>query len=1126
MKKVYLFALFSLTTVCLYSQTTVPGIWFSNNKTVNAIYNTSKIKIDGDLSEDVWTTAGFNPNDVSFPNSNKLSNKINPFSNRDLTGMPADSEFDADVSFGTTWDNDNLYIAVVVKSPSYVNSSGIFNNYIEGVSLFFDVDNKRSSHFSIDQNFPRAYESSDFDINFKVEFSDLDAKLSSCNNGVLAATFHAFKESSYSAHTKSISGGYILEIALKWVDLLKVSHYNHLKLENNTKIGFDIGYSIPNSTGTNRKAVVSWNACCVYRNWTESINFGNLLLNGNTNPLQSIAFKQPVINISNSKQTFELEFKPQNASNPAEYLLVHSNPNLPSVKLENNTLIPLNNGVSTLIGVVKNGNFSSDVISITSAIVSVSGKSAISLTVDPVVINKNYGKSDINYYVENHINNNVRVKILTNANLIELDTTNYTIKSKGIGNGVVNFKVMLKDDTSKSAISSLTLTNQMPVTTSILTITSPNITLCNRTKKSITITGVNSTLGFSTSPLSSVPYPSFSYLNTLLGLIDYISNDKQSFQIIAGSGTNQIFPGYFGLANNATFTLVGTYLSYKDTVSVKFISNLTSETCNSRFSDCPELIYFGTEEIFYPGQERVYNKFCTEKPFLLDIGAKGKVTNYMWSKNGEALQQLSSTKEIGENTYFTITMPGVINSIGTYQATITGACGNLISKKVETNIEPNVSIAGSSYNIKVCTSELPVEKEIKLVDKSEFFVINSRFNNFTDVSKCRINNNSISIDNPSQFGVYLLTVEGFCNNLYSVPITISGVESQLSVTGIETVYNLCPNEQKTITISGIGSNVTEVIWNKGIVNINGSDAYVNINSSSSLLGNNLFTVLGQCGTQVSKSTIVNKLEVVSNSISVNNLTMCMGNIYSITGTVSGSGVSGSIWIKNNSFLSNNSIMTVSGNSTNIGLYVFSSTGICGSDTKTLTISGIHEPISFVGLPANIIICENSPFSLNATATGANIAYKWNKGSETFLGANVSLLGNLAESGNYGVEIYNQCESIKDTVDVQIKPITTVTSATNEPCTFLVTMSGGSLSGVSMETETIKYKLYPNPTTIGQVHFEADLKCEFKIISSDGVEVKKGFCGTFHTFELQQKGFYIVLLDFGNGRIRLEKIVYN
>lgn len=485
MKKILLSIVYLISTIA-FAQYTVPGVWYSSNKTLLVGASKAGIVLDGELNEISWQNAGYTVTGgvPQFPNKieNKMSFNVSVTST--LTGVPSDDEFVGDASFGLCWDQTNLYIGVVLNNPKDVESlSWEPPTHSSGIEIFIAGDN--NNRYLNPNSIPTATGLSYQDFHFGAGYTKSTInKYSVTTPGMISIYQSAasYYESNFKTFVKKVGNDVFFEMAIPWDSINKPlldPNTNTLACPFVTKagrqLGFDIYYNIPKSTTTSggnldkRAAFKSWNACCINRNWAETINYGTIELTGGNGIgyYYDVNFYQQNYTLTGTTSTFlGISTIPDNIENfTISYGYNSQNNQLPAVLVNTNGLItPLNNGISTIFGTAL--NYSPCIVkSVTSTVVTVRDVPSLeTLVVSDASISEPFGNLTISPNFSPATSSKefyIRVLSTTSTDLATVNTTTGVIRANGTENGTLIIEVIPYSNVTKRDTATIMIANQL-----------------------------------------------------------------------------------------------------------------------------------------------------------------------------------------------------------------------------------------------------------------------------------------------------------------------------------------------------------------------------------------------------------------------------------------------------------------------------------------------------------------------------------------------------------------------------------------------------------------------------------------------------------------------------------------
>mgnify|MGYP002777102600 CR=1 FL=1 len=499
-----------------YSQT-VPDVWFSAGKSTLAYAAKAGVVLDGKLGDVVWSKNAGYSTVTGFPN--KIQGQLNWRSSSSATNnKPAADNYVGDASFGVAWDEQFLYVGLEVRNARIVTKLTTEPEPKlddSGVELFVAGDNTvrnffPSSGFDINQSPSQTqYPASSYQMQLGYIKSGLNKVLSEVPNGMLVNAGAGFfpQGSGVDAVVTEDAANDIwyMEIRLAWnsinspfINEADGSLDDKWKPKAGRILGFDIGVSIPKSVSDPdpRGGFLSWNQCCVNRQWFESIHWGVTTLIGTPgpDPLESIALTPNPMNISDGKPvSFSVVATPSEASPASSFTFVNDNPSLPAIIVSpTGQVTPLNNGTATVTATALTTILGANAITTTSAVVNVSNQpSLVSISVNDVVINKNWEEVVLSVTPNPATAASlVRWELISGGELATLNTLTGLLTSLSTGNGTVRVKAIPIADPSKAVEKDINITKQVVLNSSNVTVTSFTLKPCGaETATAVTIGG-------------------------------------------------------------------------------------------------------------------------------------------------------------------------------------------------------------------------------------------------------------------------------------------------------------------------------------------------------------------------------------------------------------------------------------------------------------------------------------------------------------------------------------------------------------------------------------------------------------------------------------------------------------
>lgn len=247
------------------------------------------------------------------------------------------------------------------------------------------------------------------------------------------------------------------------------------------------------------------------------------------------------------------------------------------------------------------------------------------------------------------------------------------------------------------------------------------------------------------------------------------------------------------------------------------------------------------------------------------------------------------------------------------------------------------------------------------------------------------------------------------------PVTVT-VNANVTATD-PTAQTVCEGGSATFSTTAGGTGPFTYQWNKGGNPIQGAtSSSLTINPVSvSDAGTYSVTVTGACGNTTTQGALltVNTATITSDP---SDATRCEGGAVTFSTTASGTGPFTYQWKKGNDVIqgATSSSLTIDPiATTDAGTYTVTTTGACGSDSKsaTLTVNNTVDATDPVAKTA----CIGSSVTFSTTASGTGpFTYQWFKGGNPINGATNSSYTidpvALSDAGSYTVEVTGACGS--------------------------------------------------------------------------------------------------------------------
>jgi gliding motility-associated-like protein len=294
---------------------------------------------------------------------------------------------------------------------------------------------------------------------------------------------------------------------------------------------------------------------------------------------------------------------------------------------------------------------------------------------------------------------------------------------------------------------------------------------------------------------------------------------------------------------------------------------------------------------------------------------------------------------------------------------------------------------------------------------------------------------SVAITDAGSFDV---VITGTCATVTSNAATLT-INTPPVITAQPVSLTRCTGLSATFDVTATGTGLAYQ-WRKGGVNIPGATGSTyNIGSVAVTdAGSYDVVITGTCATVTSNAatlTVNLPPSITSQPLSV---TSCEGTTVNFSVTAGGAGLTYQ-WRKNGANIPGATASVLTLNNINLSSaagYDVLITGTCGNITSnTATLIVAEKPIITLN-PTDQEVCEGSTLTLQASASGTGIFYQWRRNGVYLTGqtaASLTLNAVIpAQSGNYDVLAYNQCDTVTSNIAVVIiDPATAVLSSGND-----------------------------------------------------------------------------------------------
>ncbi|MCG8696814.1 MAG: immunoglobulin domain-containing protein, partial [Bacteroidales bacterium] len=428
---------------------------------------------------------------------------------------------------------------------------------------------------------------------------------------------------------------------------------------------------------------------------------------------------------------------------------------------------------------------------------------------------------------------------------------------------------------------------------------------------------------------------------------------------------------------------------------------------------------------------------CSGDNISFSVVATGSNLSYQWQKNAV---------DIAGATSNTLALIGIdATDVASYRCVISNSCGSsLTSQSASLSLYTNTAIttqpsdvtecigSNASFSVVANGSNLTYQWKKDGVALADGGNINGSTTNTLNITTLIAGNS----------GVYTCEVSGSCGTENSDPANLA-ITSSTSITTHPSSQSVCENGNAVFSIVASGENLTYQ-WQKDGVNIVGATTtgYIINNVAVADAGVYRCVVTGDCGVVSSNGallTINTDVQITSQPLAD---VVCENDVTGFSITATGTGLSYQ-WRKDGVDLVDGG--TISGATTanlsisaaattDAGSYSCVVTGSCSNEASNTVSLSVNEEIIITTQPTNKTACPSENIIFNIVATGANLAYQWQKdgvniGGETNSALLLTNVTNIDEA-SYRCIITGDCGSltsnaasltVEDDVTITLQP---------------------------------------------------------------------------------------------------------
>jgi RHS repeat-associated protein len=387
------------------------------------------------------------------------------------------------------------------------------------------------------------------------------------------------------------------------------------------------------------------------------------------------------------------------------------------------------------------------------------------------------------------------------------------------------------------------------------------------------------------------------------------------------------------------------------------------------------------------------------------VVATGAALTYQWRKGSTAISGATSAS-------YTIN-PIASTHAGSYDVVVTGTCGAVTSSAATLTIVPAPTVTTPPANITQCAG---TNATFSVTASGTGLTYQWRKGG-TAISGATSASYTISGITSSHAGSYDVVVTNTGGSVTSNAVTLA-LTAATAITTQPVSVSKGVGSSATFSVTATGAALTYQ-WRKGGTAISGaaSSSYTISSVTAADAGSYDAVVTGTCGAVTSSAATLTLLTAPAITTHPANMTQCAGTNATFSVTASGTGLTYQ-WRKGGTAISGatSASYTISSiTPAHAGSYDVVITNAGGSTISNAASLTVNTAPSITTQPVSISQAAGTNATLNVTAAGAGLTYRWRKGGGNISGATSAsyTISNIApvHAGNYDVVITGSCGAI-------------------------------------------------------------------------------------------------------------------
>ncbi len=341
---------------------------------------------------------------------------------------------------------------------------------------------------------------------------------------------------------------------------------------------------------------------------------------------------------------------------------------------------------------------------------------------------------------------------------------------------------------------------------------------------------------------------------------------------------------------------------------------------------------------------------------------------------------------------------------GTYTITVTGTCGNPVTRSATLTVNENVVVVSAPVSLTNCPGTT-ASFNVTATGTGLSYQWSKNGAALVDQTSSSLSLNNVTA---ADAGTYTITLTGTCGNPVTRSATLT-VNENIVVASAPVSLTNCPGTTASFSVSATGTGLSYQWIKDGTALVGRTGSTLVLNSvTSANAGTYAVVVSGTCGNSVTNfATLAVNENVVVASAPVS-LTNCPGTTASFSVSATGTGLNYQ-WLKDGLALPGATSSTLTLNnvaSVHAGPYAVVVRGTCGNAVTNSATLTVNENVVVASAPVSLTNCPGTTANFSVSATGTGLSYQWSKNGTDLVNQTTSslTLNNVtaADAGTYTI----------------------------------------------------------------------------------------------------------------------------